>query len=899
MNEFPLEGPTAKSQRSTPKIFGLPSLLLVAVISVGFSIFAAHLVLQAEQEKGVARFEIRMQRVVTEIHNRMGAYAQLLRGGTALFNASDAVSRSEWKTYVESIDVDKFYPGIQGIGFSEWVRPEDADAHVERIVSEGFGEYRIWPEGERSAYTAIVFLEPFDFRNRRAFGFDMYSEPVRRAAMERARDTGKAAMSGMVTLKQETGEDVQAGFLTYVPVYRQGQPLTSVADRRAALTGFVYSPFRMNDLLHNVLGQDGLDVALSIYDGSIPLDQTLMYQSGEALTSPLYKDTRRLEIDGRTWTVRVASLPAFEHSIGKSQAITVLIFGLIVSLLLIAGIRIMTMTGTRAVSLAKEMTSARLESEGRFRGAFETAPHGMALVGTDGRWIMVNRALCRLLGYSEEQLLRIEFQDITHPDDLDDDLELVNRVLAGEMESYQIEKRYIRKDGTVISILLSVVLVRNESGAPVHFVAQILDLTDRLEAQRQLMQSQKMDAVGQLTGGLAHDFNNLLAIIIGNLQLLQRTLKGDEKANHRAASAVEAAERGAEITQRLLAFSRRQTLEAKVTNVNGLIAGMAGLLQGTLGEHVKLQTELCEEDWRAKIDSNQLETAILNLAVNARDAMPHGGHLTIDTSSVQLDEDYTSANREVAAGEYIAVSVSDNGSGMPAHVANQVFQPFFTTKEVGKGTGLGLSMVYGFAKQSDGHIEIYSEEGVGTKVTLYLPRDSESALENPTISLYAEEFPRGTETVLVVEDNNGVREVTVAQLEDLGYTVLEAENGLKALAMLANHPDIAIMYTDIIMPGGMNGAELAAQASARFADLKIVYTSGFAETAILQGSGVQALGVLLTKPVTKSNLANAFRHALDDVNSTASNVDEHARLVGDFAHDDDGRRRGMAGSGRS
>jgi PAS domain S-box-containing protein len=520
------------------------------------------------------------------------------------------------------------------------------------------------------------------------------------------------------------------------------------------------------------------------------------------------------------------------------------------------------MTGSRAISLARKMTSALRESEHQFRQAFATAPHGMALVAPDGEWLMVNEALCRIVGYDEDEMLKLTFQDITYPDDLESHVDFVRQMLAGEISTYQVEKRYVHKGGKIVPILLSAGLVRDEEGQPIHFISQILDLTETKEAQQQLWQAQKMEAVGQLTGGLAHDFNNLLAIILGNLQLLERHLKGDEKASRRAAAAADAARRGAELTHRLLAFSRRQVLEVKSVSPNELIYGMGELLSGTLGEKVELQIKPYNDDWVARIDPHQLETAILNLAVNARDAMPNGGHLTIEAKSVYLDKDYARHHSEVMPGEYIALSVSDTGNGIPADLVDRVFQPFFTTKDVDKGTGLGLSMVYGFAKQSGGHVDIYSEEGVGTTITLYLPRETTLPVESPATQISAEEIPRGTETVLVVEDNNAVLEVVVTMLTELGYKIYKAESGPAALLLLASH-DIDVLLTDIVMPGGLSGAELADEARSRFPDLKIIYASGFAETAVRRRNDMHKGSAILKKPFTRLELAQAVRQTID------------------------------------
>ena len=515
------------------------------------------------------------------------------------------------------------------------------------------------------------------------------------------------------------------------------------------------------------------------------------------------------------------------------------------------------------VTEKKKAEQALRQSESRFRGAFATAPHGIALVAPDGRWLEVNKSLCDLLGYGEAELLHTDFQSITHPDDLDADLDLVRQVLDGEITSYQMEKRYIHKDGHVLWILLSVSLVRGDDGEPLHFVSQILDLTERKNAEAQLHQALKMEAVGQLTGGLAHDFNNLLAVVMGNLQLLQRSLKDDEKGLRRVDNALEATTRGAELTKRLLAFSRKQALEPIVLDASELIAGMVELLRGTLGETIELEAKQSEDIWPTQVDPSQLETAVLNLAINARDAMPEGGHLTIESSNVSLDEIYAARHLEMVAGDYVRVSVTDTGTGMPRSLIDQVFQPFFTTKDAGKGSGLGLSMVYGFVNQSGGNVKIYSEEGHGTTVAMYLPR-YEGTQEKRRHDVQVETVVvGGDETILVVEDDPAVREMAVSLLEEFGYSVIETDTGSGALHVLNGDTAIDLLFSDVVLSSGMTGIELAQQSRRIRPGLKVLFTSGYASAAVMRKNKSDMPGDLLRKPYRREDLARKVRQVLD------------------------------------
>ncbi len=403
-------------------------------------------------------------------------------------------------------------------------------------------------------------------------------------------------------------------------------------------------------------------------------------------------------------------------------------------------------------------------------------------------------------------------------------------------------------------------------GAVVAIVPEAVDITQRRRAEEALRQAQKMEAIGQLTGGVAHDFNNLLTIIVGSLETLRRHLQpgaAGAALQRPLDSAMRGAQRAASLTQRLLAFSRQQPLDPKPVDLSRLVAGMSDLLRRSIGEQISIETVLAGGLWRVNIDANQLETAIINLAVNARDAMPGGGKLTIETANVHLDERYVSEQAEMVAGLYVMLAVTDTGTGMSAATMSRAFEPFFTTKDVGHGTGLGLSQVYGFVRQSGGHVKIYSEEGSGTSVKLYLPRlyadDTADAAEP------AAKIARGSgrEIILAVEDDPDVRAHTTGALRELGYQVLEAANGRTALELLEAHPDVALLFTDVGLPGGMNGRQLAETARRTRPKLKVLFTTGYARNAIVHDGRLDPGVQLLTKPFSFAALSQKLRDMLD------------------------------------
>jgi two-component system cell cycle sensor histidine kinase/response regulator CckA len=642
------------------------------------------------------------------------------------------------------------------------------------------------------------------------------------------------------------------------------------------------------------------------------------------------------------------------------------------------------------VCIARDVTAQRRaeeslrQSQELLRSAFDHAAIGMALVAPDGRWLRVNHALCDIVGYSEQELLATNFQAITHPDDLAADLDFVRQMLAGEIQTYQMEKRYFHKIGHVVWILLSVSLVRDLEGSPLFFIGQIQDITarkraeaehrlllestdegifglgmdgrctfvnasaaamlgytpgevvgqdmhallhhshadgspypaeacpilrvlrtgqghrsdrevfwrrdgtaipaeysaypirekdtvrgavitftdigDRKTLEEEVRQAHKMEAVGKLAGGIAHDFNNLLLVINGYAQLCLSRVAADDPLRQDIEQVRRAGDRAAELTQQLLAFSRRQVLRPKVLSLRTVADSLGSILQRVLGEDVDLAIAVDPELGSVKADSGQLEQVLLNLTVNARDAMPQGGKLTIEIQNVVL-EDSGRLTQTIPPGPYILLAVSDTGCGMSAETQARIFEPFFTTKDVDQGTGLGLSMVYGIVKQNGGHIGVYSEPGHGTTFKIYLPRVDDAvdpAEPTPPSSV----LPRGMETILLVEDEPQVRTLIRDTLQGHGYRVLEARHGVEALVMAANHPDpIHLLVTDVVMPQ-VSGPQVAQRLAQARPDMKVLYMSGYAENAVIHHGVLDPGAAFLNKPFSLDVLAGKVREVL-------------------------------------
>jgi PAS domain S-box-containing protein len=518
------------------------------------------------------------------------------------------------------------------------------------------------------------------------------------------------------------------------------------------------------------------------------------------------------------------------------------------------------------VSELKRAEEALRQSEARLRLSEERHRHVVDLIQEaiwihrDGTIVFANPAAAKLFGApAPDALLGKSIFSLFHADDLPRAIERTRITVREGRPVPVIDMRMIGLDGkTRIAAIHAIPIVQD---GHVHTMASARDVTAQREAEAQLHQAQKIESVGQLTGGIAHDFNNLLTVVIGSLDSVVERVQSDLRPS--IDSALRAAERGATLIRQMLAFSRRQTLVPEALNLNDLAAGMEDLLRRTLGEQIEIEMRLSSELWPTLADKGQVENALLNLTINSRDAMPAGGKLTIETTNTHLDQEYAGHNAEVTAGDYVVLAVTDTGGGMPPDVLARALEPFFTTKEVGKGSGLGLSMIYGFAKQSGGHLKIYSEVDHGTTVRLYLPRQAPAAAAVAAATASASDHPRGGETILVVEDDPLVRNFVVSQLRDLGYAVLEATDGPAAEKLLEDGASIDLLFTDVVMPGGLTGRQLAEKAKRRRIGLKTLYTSGYTEDSIVHHGKLDPGVHFLSKPFRRQDLAAKVREALD------------------------------------
>ena len=688
-------------------------------------------------------FDYRTRDMGYAIGRRLLVYEQVLRGARGYLRGSVDLSRAEFAEYYEVLRLDQSFPGLEALAIASAIPPGALAAHEARVRAEGFPDYRVHP-ADGQPRTAISHIQPFNARNLRAFGYDMYSEPVRRAAMAAARDSGQAALSGKVVLVQEGGASRDAGFLMYLPVYRSGRDVETVEQRRAALVGWIYSPFRMKDLMRGVGGIAAPQLDVEIYDGDHMAPDALLYRSPGAghAGPPRFSTATRMAMAGRIWTVRMASSANLEatldHERPQMVAATGVVLGALVSMVvwLLAGSR------RRALQLAQAMTLELRESHGRiaadqrrFKTILETAYDGFVAVDRQGRITDWNVQATRIFGLDAAQAIGSPAEQLL-PEErraaFRTTFDAFIRGGAGPMAGQPTETEVLHASGRRVPVELAVALLPpgDGSGATV-FVRDItprreaeareLQRQQRLDEARQaLARAQKLEAVGKLTGGVAHDFNNILHIISANVQLMLRA--EGPPSRKRLHNVLDAVDRGSKLAGQLLAFARRQPLHPSVVDVAQLLERSDSLLQRAAGDGIVLERTAVPGLWPTLVDPNQLEHVLLNLVINARDAMDGSGRIALRLANLTVDAGASPLEGEPAPGDYVVISIADEGHGMPPEVMEHAFEPFFTTKPEGKGTGLGLSMAHGFVRQSGGQIRLESAPGAGTTVTIYLPR---------------------------------------------------------------------------------------------------------------------------------------------------------------------------------
>lgn len=765
---------------------------MTLVITVFASLGLAFWMKRDVERDAAEAFRFSCDQIQLKIAERLDSHRQVLKGAAGLFDASSDVSRSEWRAYVQRILADHRSVGVQGFGYSQVIPASELQRHIESVRKEGFPTYTVRPPGLREIYSAILFLEPFENRNLRAFGYDMFSEPVRHQAMARARDLNRAVLSGRVTLVQETDEDVQAGVLMYLPVYRNGASLSTETERRQALKGWVYSPFRMKDLLGGILGGwssvAGGQIRLEVFDGPRMEPAHLLYDSepglkpaphGRALVKPMPDSV----LEGLDWTLRF-SQGTRAGTLGYGRAWGALAGGLLCALLMTSLVAVFqdTRASARALLRSREML-ARTEHLSRI-GSWEWE--------AGAAWISCAEELYRLCerdpaaGPPTFQ----DFLDRCHPEDRAS-LRAAAEAAWREGQSYGLELRMSLPGGERV-MLARGHAQRDAAGRVVRLFGFLQDVTEERQAEAdrralrwQLQQAHKLESLGSLASGVAHDMNNVLAAILG-LASAHLEMPRDAAGTRRAfETIVKACERGSQLLGGLLNFARPRTVQATEVDLNALVRGAVELLERTTHARIRFDVQTDPALPPCHGDPDALGQALMNLCINAVDAMPEGGTLTLRTS--------------VPEPGWLELRVKDTGQGMSQDVLEKAMDPFFTTKGQGKGTGLGLSMVFTILKAHQGRVLLESTPGRGTEATLRIPAgEARPSGEGPA-------SPRGMVArplhLLVVDDDPLVQASMEVLLGALGHRHTLVSSGEAALARLGEGLEVDAVVLDMNMPG--------------------------------------------------------------------------------------------------
>jgi PAS domain S-box-containing protein len=800
-----------------------------------------------ERDQSLAEFQLLSQGLADKLQFQLEAQEDFLQQLSASWKGPSPLSPKDFATLTNRLL--QRYPAIQAIEWAPEVGRSARDKFVaaQQQSNPGFtirerdqaGETR--QAADRTEFYPVTYVEPLQ-GNEAAVGFDLASDPERRATILRTIATGTAAATAPIRLVQQPGD--LSGIL-----------LTLAVPQSANGPGVLLVVLHMDKFIAATLGPASQNLATEFVDQATgrPLFDTLA--DGFAIAAYDHPIT----FGERSYAIRTAPTSHYSAVHQGWQSWAVLVAGILSTSLLGAFLLLSTGERQRFARLLSERTRERDR-------IWQVSEDLLGVSNFDGYFTSVNPAWTKTLGWSEDEIKALHVNELRHPDDLLIGTEGRRRLAEGA-GTVRIENRFRHQDGSYRWIYWTMTA---QQGL-IYLIGRNVT-ADKAAAQAhrqtedQLRQLQKMESVGQLTGGIAHDFNNLLTVILGNLELLERSL---DAASSRALKAVRAAMTGATravtLTQRLLAYAQRQPLRPRTVDVNELVAGMGDLISRTQGEMIRYEFALDAQPPFCVCDANQLETALLNLVINARDAMPQGGRLTVATANVAFDEVRASLRR-IAAGSFVMLAVSDTGVGMSRETVERAFEPFFTTKGAGKGTGLGLSMVYGFVKQSNGHTEIESEPGSGTTLRIFLP----TPVAGATGGVHGTESPpvgastRGAgETILVTEDDAGVRGYVVEALRELNYAVMEADDATAALAIIAQADlRIDLLLTDVVMPG-MNGRELADRARRVMPNIRVLFMTGYSQDAIVHQGRLDPDIELLEKPFRSEGLAIRVRALLD------------------------------------
>ena len=864
----------------------LPPLiaLFVGAIMLAFTVGLCVHERDNEQARLRAVFDANARQAAGRIEQRIANYEQMLRGVQGLLSADVAVDRLGFEAYVDTVMAGPDAAGLQSVAFSQLVGPQEIRDFVGHQRMTGHSDFAIRPEGARDIYAPIILVAPDSVANRKVIGFDSLSNTTRRTAMLQARDSGNATLTALVQLRVDTGDELKPGCLIYLPVYRKGASINSVAERRAAAIGWVRAAFRVGDLMSTLYGEQSPGLVVRVHDGADTSSASLMYRSdspgdGSAggdddIAHARFQAQEYITLAGHTWTVQLNSLPEFERVHERNASTVILVAGALLSLLL-AVITHQLVTGrTRAYAAAHRMTRELRASEERYRRIVETASEGIWLLDEFNRLAFVNPRIAQWLGYGEDVMRGRPLDDFMDPEEA----ARCRAALAAQVadDSGPLELRLRRADGSPMWVSLSTRPIRDDVGNPTGALGMLTDINERRQAEErraalevQLRDAQKMEAIGTLAGGIAHDFNNILAAIIGNVAAARQDAAVGLSCDPSLLQIERAAVRARSLVQQILTFSRMQVQELHSQALKPVIDETLDMLRALMPSQVELHVELPPEPVHVRADATQIQQIVMNLCTNAWHALPAGrGRIEVGLAA---EDHVTPAQADAATswpdalrrGRRAHLWIADNGSGMDEATKARVFEPFFTTKQVGRGTGLGLAVVHGIVSVHGGAIHVDSTPGVGSRFDLWFPLEdtAEELVDSQYGTLSA---PPGTgQHVLCVDDDPAMVLMVDGLLRRNGYKVTAFEDPAAALARVKADPRaFDILVTDYNMPE-MNGMELATEVVRAAPGLPIIITSGFISDEMRQRATDLHVGALLQKEYTLERLAGLVHAVLE------------------------------------
>ncbi|NOQ14125.1 MAG: PAS domain-containing protein [Methyloprofundus sp.] len=841
------------------KLVSYPLLIMFILVAVLFQYNQ-----QQESNRVAAVFERQVNKFHFMFNSEILHHVEINQVLKGYFDSSQYITEKEFDIFTRPF-LDKKH-NIQALEWISYITAEqrqqfESAAHGNLIMREPNQQNQMVPVTERAEYYPITYVQPMQ-KNQRAIGFDVGVNSIALKALMAAKVSGETVITESLQLVQDF--ERKTGFVLYSPVYYKA---SDAGDRAKNLKGYAAMVFRIDDEVQKII-LDFPDVQLfiKIQDRGSKLYSNYLQTKITDLNLLSLQMTKQIQVANRIWTIIYQ--PSADFYLQQLSWTTWWLFlgGFAFTSLMSMGLLMLSGRTLRTEELVRSRTQDLAESEERWQFALKGNRQGVWDWNVLSSEVFFSTSWKAMLGYAEQEVGNSadDWYKRLHPDDKEQAYAKLEIYFNKGTSTYENEQRMLCRDGSYKWVVgRGMVVAWTDDQKPLRMIGTMTDITEQRQTEEALRRAQKMDAVGQLTGGIAHDFNNILNIILGNAELLSMTLNMDEKARKRLNTITKSAERAASLTKQLLSFTRNKAVKVTRTNINTVLLEMGSMINRSVTPEVEVEHLFAEDLWFTEIDQGDFEDVVLNLIINARDAMAGSGELVLETENHTLDAKYCASHPGVQAGDYVQLTVSDNGEGIAAEQLEHIFEPFFTTKPQGKGTGLGLSMAFGFCQRSKGYINVYSELGIGTTFRINLPRAKRLEQNPEQTNIQTEPLPEGNETILVVDDEEDLLEILRVSLEGQGYTVVMANNAKQALEQLVKEPKIDLLFTDVVMPGGINGFQLAEQAKAKYPDLKILIASGFTQKVAADDNQLYLNANLLSKPYSQAEVIRRMRVLLD------------------------------------